>query len=152
MIKVRFKVNLKDVEELIDDDTTLLDLLRNKLHLYGVKEFCKTGECGTCTVLFDGKPVNSCLVLAAKAEGHEITTIEGISKEGTLSKVQKAFVEENAMQCGYCTPGFIVTAEALLNDNSNPTEEQIKEAFTGNVCRCSGYIPIINAVKKAVHK
>jgi len=128
---------------------TLLDVLRDDLGLGGAKEGCGLGMCGACTVLVDGKPFSACLTLAAQVGGRAITTIEGLSRDGQLHPVQQAFIDERAFQCAYCTPGFILTAVALLEENSNPTEEQIREFLAGNLCRCGSYRNIIRAVLKA---
>jgi len=123
--------------------------LRDKLKLTGTKYVCGIGECGACTVLLDGEPILSCLTLAVDVNGREVTTIEGISKGDELSEVQEAFVEEGAIQCGYCIPGFIIMGEYLLRTKQKPTEDEIKEYLRGNLCRCTGYVNIIKAIKKA---
>jgi carbon-monoxide dehydrogenase small subunit len=123
-----------------------LDVLRYRLGMTGTKEGCGTGSCGSCTVLMDGKAVNSCLVFVAEAEGKEITTIEGLSWEGELHPLQQAFIDEGAVQCGFCTPGMILTAKAFLDANPKPNESQIREAIAGNLCRCTGYEKIIRAI------
>lgn len=146
---ITLKVNGEEVTAAVEPDKTLLWLLREELNLTGTKEGCGAGECGACTVIFNGKAVNSCLVLAIEADGAEVYTIEGEAKDGQLSELQKAFIEHNALQCGFCTPGMIMAARALLNRNPNPTEEEIKEAIEGNLCRCTGYVPIIEAIKAA---
>jgi carbon-monoxide dehydrogenase small subunit len=128
---------------------TLLHVLRDDLGLTGTKECCSAGECGACTILLDGEAVNSCIVLAAEAEGAEITTIEGLGKPGALDPLQSAFVEEGAVQCGFCIPGMVMAARYLLNDNPNPTTAEIQEGLVGNLCRCAGYSRIIAAVQKA---
>ncbi|KUO79019.1 MAG: (2Fe-2S)-binding protein [Desulfosporosinus sp. BRH_c37] len=127
----------------------LIDILREVLGLTGTKEGCGEGECGACTVLMDGKPVNSCLVLAGQLNGHSITTIEGVSDGQELSKLQRAFVDAGAIQCGYCTPGMILSAKAVLDVNPQPTEEEIKRGLSGNICRCTGYQKIVKAVQIA---
>ncbi|WP_338823215.1 Nicotinate dehydrogenase small FeS subunit [Moorella humiferrea] len=149
---VRLKVNGEDYTVAVEPDKTLLWLLREELDLTGTKEGCGAGECGACTVIFNGKAVNSCLVLAVEADGAEVFTIEGEAKDGQLSDLQKAFIEHNALQCGFCTPGMIMAARALLNENPQPTEEEIKEAIEGNLCRCTGYLPIIEAIKDVAAK
>jgi carbon-monoxide dehydrogenase small subunit len=130
-------------------DETLLSAIRNSLSLTGTKEGCGTGDCGACSVLFNGRLVASCLVLAAEADGQSITTIEGIAGGTTLHPVQKAFLEQAALQCGICTPGFIVAAKALLDVNPDPTEEQVRYWLAGNLCRCTGYDKIVRAVLDA---
>ncbi len=128
---------------------TLLQALREKLGLTGTKNGCEAGECGACTVLVDGEPVNSCLVLAVELDGREITTIEGLEENGQLTPLQKAFKELNAVQCGYCTPGMLMAATALLRRNPHPSEQDIQHALVGNLCRCTGYQRIIDAVLQA---
>jgi len=128
---------------------TLLQTLREKLGLTGTKNGCEAGECGACTVLVDGEPVNSCLVLAVELDGREITTIEGLEENGQLTPLQKAFKELNAVQCGYCTPGMLMAATALLRRNPHPSEQDIQHALVGNLCRCTGYQRIIDAVLQA---
>lgn len=128
---------------------SLLDVLRNDLDLIGTKECCAEGECGACTVWMDGKAVNSCLVLAVEADGGEITTIEGLAGEGELSPLQSAFIEEGAVQCGFCIPGMVMAAAYLLEHNERPTEAEIREALSGNLCRCAGYKRIVRAVQRA---
>jgi carbon-monoxide dehydrogenase small subunit len=129
---------------------TLLDFIRDRLHLTGTKEGCGIGECGACTVLLDGKPVTACLVLAVEADGASIETIEGEAADGELSLLQKAFVETGAVQCGFCTPGMIMSARGLLRRNPNPTDDEIVEAMAGNLCRCTGYAAILEAVRATV--
>ncbi len=142
-------VNGYDHEIAVRPNMTLLEVLREDLRLTGTKEGCDDGSCGTCTVLLDGSPVRSCMLLAVDVTGRQITTIEGLAQCEELHPVQKAFVEGGAIQCGYCTPGMILTAKALLDKNSNPTEEEIKRAISGNLCRCTGYNKIVSAVKAA---
>ncbi|MGD9405724.1 MAG: (2Fe-2S)-binding protein [Anaerolineae bacterium] len=127
----------------------LLQMLRDKLALTGTKNGCEAGECGACTVLVDGEPTNSCMMLAVEADGREVMTVEGMAPEGQLSPIQQAFVDHNAVQCGFCTPGMLVSAYGLLRRNPNPTEEEIKQALVGNLCRCTGYVRIIQAVQAA---
>ena len=145
-------VNGEKVHGMIDPTMTLLHFLRNELKLFGSKEGCGEGECGACTIIMNGGTVNSCLVLAVEAEGAEIITVEGLSKDGKLSILQQEFIALDALQCGFCTPGMLMSARDLLNRNSDPNEEEIKEALAGNFCRCTGYIPIIDAVKAAAKR
>jgi len=145
----RLKVNGKEVQVEAPAGITLLKLLRDYLGLTGTKEGCGEGECGACTVLLDGVPVVSCLLPAAKAEGREVTTIEGLAQGEKLHPLQEAFISEGAVQCGFCTPGMILSAKALLDSNSRPTRDEIKEALSGNLCRCTGYSQIVRAVEKA---
>ena len=144
-----FKVNGLDREELIDDALLLIDYLRERRALTGTKRGCDGGECGACTVLVDGEPRLACLTLAASCEGRAVETIESQNANGTLSALQRAFHERLGAQCGYCTPGMIVAAEALLRREPQPSEAQIREALSGNLCRCTGYVKIIEAVKAA---
>lgn len=146
---INFYVNDKHYEMEVDDNITLLEVLRDRLMLIGTKYGCGEGECGACTVLVNEVPVNSCMVLAVKAHGQRILTVEGLSKDGELHPLQKAFIETGALQCGYCTPGMLMSAYALLLKNSNPTQEDIKEAISGNLCRCTGYQNIFDAIKLA---
>lgn len=151
-VPVTLKVNGKVHKLQIEPRVTLLDALRNYLNLTGTKKVCNRGECGSCTVLLDGKPICSCMMLAVDTEGHEIMTIEGLAKGGKLHPVQEAFVEHDALQCGFCTPSFIMTAVALLNTNKNPTLSEVKEALSGNICRCGVYPRIFEAVLDAAKK
>jgi len=128
---------------------TLLQLLREKLALTGTKNGCAAGECGACTILMNDEPINSCMVLAVEADGAEIVTVEGLADDGQLTPTQEAFVEHNAVQCGFCTPGVLISAHALLKRNPHPTEDEIKLALVGNLCRCTGYLRIIEAVQTA---
>jgi carbon-monoxide dehydrogenase small subunit len=128
---------------------TLLQMLRDRMALTGTKNGCEAGECGACTVLVDGEPVNSCMMLAVEADGRDVLTVEGLAPEGELSPLQEAFAEHNAVQCGFCTPGMLMSATALLGRNAHPTEEEIKEALVGNLCRCTGYVRIIEAIQTA---
>jgi aerobic carbon-monoxide dehydrogenase small subunit len=130
----------------------LADFLRDDLFLTGTKRGCETGVCGACSVLMDGEVVKSCLLLAVQANGHEITTIEGLSLDDQLHPVQEAFVEQGGLQCGYCTPGFVIMAVALLNENPNPTEEQVRQGLSGNLCRCTGYVGIVKSILAAAEK
>ena len=133
----------------VPSNMTLLTMLREMLALTGTKNGCEAGECGACTVLLDGEPVNSCMVLALEADGCEVTTVEGLAEEGSLSTLQDAFVAHNAVQCGFCTPGMLISARALLQRNPDPSVDEIKEALVGNLCRCTGYVRIIKAVQDA---
>jgi carbon-monoxide dehydrogenase small subunit len=135
-----------------DPQRPLLDVLREDLHLTGTKYGCGEGRCGACTVLMDGKPARSCVVPISLADQKSITTIEGLAKGDSLHPVQEAFLEEGAMQCGYCTPGMILSAIALLQDKPNPTDEEIIAGMNGNICRCNGYVKIMNAVRRAAGK
>ena len=149
---MRFNVNGVIYEEEIDHRRTLLEVLRENFGLLGTHKGCDEGQCGACTVLIDGKAVNSCLILAASVQGKKITTIEGLAQGEKLHPIQEAFVETGAIQCGFCTPGMIMITKALLDKNPNPTEEEAKRAISGNLCRCTGYFQIIDAVMKAAEQ
>ena len=149
MHTIKLRVNGYLRELAVNPHQTLLDVLRGPLDLTGTKEGCGLGECGACTVLMNGKPVNSCLVLAVEADGSEISTIEGLAQGGKLHPVQQTFVEKGAIQCGYCTPGMVMAAVGLLKETAEPSREEIKKALIGNLCRCTGYIKIIDAVEAA---
>ena len=148
-IHVATTINGDAVEYVCQPRETLLEVLRNRLGLTGAKEGCGTGDCGACSVTLDGRLVCSCLVLGAEAEGRTVTTVEGLSTNGTLHPLQKKFIEHAALQCGICTPGFLVSAKALLDRNPDPTEEEIRYALAGNLCRCTGYDKIVRAVDAA---
>jgi carbon-monoxide dehydrogenase small subunit len=151
MSKQRLRVNLNGVarEAELDPAMRLVDALRDVFGLTGTKEGCGEGECGACTVILNGKAVNSCLILAGQVEGAELITIEGLSPDGELSRLQQAFVDAGAVQCGFCTPGMIMSAKALLDEYPHPTEQEIKVAISGNLCRCTGYQKIVKAVQIA---
>jgi carbon-monoxide dehydrogenase small subunit len=149
---LRLRVNGEDVEVLAPVHKTLLEVLREELRLTGTKHGCELGECGTCTVLLDGEPVLSCLVLPVEVQGQEILTVEGMATASTLHPLQTAFAELGAAQCGYCTPGILLTAMALLHSQPTPDRQQIKEALAGNLCRCTGYIKILQAVELAARR
>lgn len=134
----------------IDENLRLLDLLRDELGLIGTKEGCGEGECGACTVIMDGKTVNSCMVMAFQADGSEITTIEGLEKEGEMHPVQKAYIDAGAVQCGFCIPGMVISTKALLDKNPNPDRDEIREGLSGNLCRCTGYNKMLDATEKAM--
>lgn len=147
----RISLTVNDLVETVDvpQNMTLLQMLRNKLSLTGTKNGCSAGECGACTVLMNGEPVNSCMVLAAECDGANIVTVEGLAKDGKLTRVQEAIMKSGGVQCGFCTPGMMISATALLNRNPNPTDAEIREAIVGNLCRCTGYFRIVEAVKEA---
>jgi len=149
---ISIKINGGDFQIEVEAHHTLLTVLREQLDFTGPKEGCGVGECGACTVLLDGKPVNSCMVLAVEVDGQEVITIEGLGGPEALDTVQQAFVDHGAVQCGFCTPGMIMSAKYLLDTNPNPSEEEIKIALAGNLCRCTGYTKIIKAVKSAAQK
>ena len=149
---IMLRVNGRGENLNIDDADTLLDALRDGLKLWSVREGCGVGACGTCTVLMDGSPVSSCFLLAARAAGHEITTLEGLGDGHVLHSIQQAFVEERALQCAYCTPGFVLSVKALLDENTNPSDDEIREYLSGNLCRCAGYADILRAVRSAQRK
>ena len=146
---MRLTVNGEHCQVAVEPTSTLLELIRDHLHLTGTKEGCNTGDCGACTVLIDNKPVNSCLVLAIEADGKEILTIEGLAQNGKLHPLQEAFIEHGAVQCGFCTSGIILTAKAFLDENPTPSEEDVKQAISGNLCRCTGYAKITKAILAA---
>ena len=148
-VTVNLRVNGQTQTVSTAANKTLLYLLRDDLHLYGTKDGCSEGECGACTVLMDGQPVNACLVLAGQADGCEVVTIEGLAAGADLHPLQRAFVQAGAVQCGFCTPGLIMSAVALLRQHPRPSEEQIRQALTGNLCRCTGYSQIVEAVGQA---
>ena len=146
---IKLTVNGFNYDIAVKVGTTLLDVLRHELHLTGTKEGCGLGDCGACTVLLEGKPVNSCLILGLEVDGKHVTTIEGLASGEKLHPIQKAFVEKGAIQCGYCTPGMILAAAGLLNSNPEPTEEEIIAALDDNYCRCGAHVRIVRAVRTA---
>ncbi|MCL5935706.1 MAG: (2Fe-2S)-binding protein [Firmicutes bacterium] len=148
---LKFTLNGNQLEVNVEPSETLSDVLRKKLFLTGTKKGCGEGECGACTVLLEGRPVNSCLLPAMKARGKTVVTIEGVSSSGELHPIQEAFIEAGAVQCGFCTPGVILSAKSLLDRETDPTEEEIKTELSGHLCRCTGYAQFVEAVKKA-HK
>lgn len=150
--EITFNVNGEPYTIAVKSQHTLLDVLREKLGITSPKRGCENGECGACTVLFDGKPINSCMVLAVEAAGHEIETVEGLARDGELHPLQKAFIEHNAVQCGFCTPGVLMSAKGLLDENPHPNEDEIKHALAGNLCRCTGYVRIVDAVLDVAEK
>ena len=151
-IDLRMKINGKGWNVAVDPSTLLLDLLRDELGLTGAKRGCETGYCGCCTVLIDGNAIHSCSILAARAQEHEILTVEGMAQDDKLHPLQESFLELNAAQCGYCTPGMILSARALLDQNPSPDESDVRRALAGNLCRFTGYLPIIQAVLHAAGK
>jgi carbon-monoxide dehydrogenase small subunit len=147
--EITLTINGEDLQVEVENRRTLLDVLREDLHLLGTKKMCDKGECGSCTVLLDGKAVNACLILAVDARGKKIETIEGVAQEGRLHPIQEAFVAKGAVQCGFCSPGMIMTTKAFLQKNPHPTEEEAKTAIAGNLCRCTGYVRIVDAILSA---
>jgi len=143
------RINGVDHELLAPPWRTLLEVLREHLGLTGAKRSCQEGQCGTCTVLVDGKAINSCLYLAVEAQGKQIQTIEGIAQDGVLDQIQKSFVQKGGIQCGFCTPGFVLATKSLLNTNPDPSEDEIREAIVGHLCRCTGYVQIVEAIQDA---
>lgn len=142
-----------EVEQVeVPSNMTLLQMLREKLALTGTKNGCMAGECGACTVILNGEPVNSCMVLAVECNGAEVLTVEGLAQDGTLAPVQEAILDHNGVQCGFCTPGILMSSRALLDRNPHPSEAEIREALVGNLCRCTGYLRIIDAVKDAADR
>lgn len=150
--QIKIKVNGEWHELTVPNKRTLLEVIREDLHLTGTKKMCDAGECGSCTIIMDGMVVNSCIVLAVDANGKEIATIESLSQIGTLHPIQEEFVTRGAIQCGFCTPGMILSAKALLDQNPNPTEMDVKKAIAGNFCRCTGYVRIVNAILSAAER
>ena len=148
-MKVRFQLNGEDVEVEAPGNRALLDLLRDDLGVKSVKKGCENGECGACTVLLDGAPVTSCLVLAAQVEGRAVTTVDGLEDDPLMAKLRQAFLEDGAIQCGFCTPGMLISSYALLKANPKPSADEVKKAIEGNLCRCTGYVAIIKAILHA---
>ncbi|MDP2932217.1 MAG: (2Fe-2S)-binding protein [Chloroflexota bacterium] len=146
---VRFRLNGESVVQVVKPNETLLDVLRDRIKLHSVKKGCDEGLCGTCTVILNGVPVRSCLMLAVQANDADIITVEGLAKLGTLSEIQQAFLEKNGFQCGFCTSGMMLTAKVLLDSNPKPSLDDIKDAFDGQLCRCTGYEQIIESVQRA---
>jgi carbon-monoxide dehydrogenase small subunit len=146
MLKINGEIHVFDH---VPVSRTLLELIRDEVGLTGTKEACGEGDCGSCTVLLEGKPVNSCLALASEADGKEVLTVEGLSREWGLHPVQQAFIEEGAVQCGFCIPGMLLAAKALLDENPSPTEAEIRAGIAGNLCRCTGYVRIVKAIQSA---
>lgn len=151
-MRISLTLNGKTRTAEVEADTRLIDMLRNSFRLTGVKEGCGAGECGACTVLLDDEAVCSCVAPAVQSDGHSVTTIEGLEENGELDALQQAFIDCDAVQCGFCTPGMIMSAKALLLKNPHPNRDEIKRALAGNVCRCTGYIPIVNAVSEAAER
>lgn len=146
---IKFTLNGVERDEYVQDNMTMVDFLRKQMNLTGTKRGCEEGECGACTILLDGRAVASCMMLAVEADGYEIVTIEGVKKDGVLHPVQKAFIDKWALQCGFCTPGMIMSALSLLSENPHPTEHEIREGISGNLCRCTGYAKIVEAIDAA---
>ena len=149
---INTKINGKSVSASAEASTSLLEFLRDTLEMKGSKLCCNTGECGACTIIYNGMPINSCVTMAADANGAEITTIEGLADGDKLHPVQQAFIDTGAVQCGYCTPGYIISVKALLDRTTKPTTEDIEEAVSGNICRCTGYNKIVEAIQYAADK
>ena len=149
---IGLRINHRDEKLTVDDADTLLEVLRDQLKLWSVREGCGVGACGTCTVLLDGHPVSSCFLLAVRAAGHDVITLEGLSDDGALHYIQEAFVNERALQCAYCTPGFVLSVKALLEEIADASDEEIREYLSGNLCRCAGYADILRAVHVAQEK
>ncbi len=150
--EITLRLNGREEKIEVEEADTLLEVLRERFKLWSVREACGVGACGTCTVLLDGQPVSSCFFLAARAAGHDVVTLEGLSDGAELHTIQQAFVEERALQCAYCTPGFVLSVKALLEEIPNPSDEEIREYLSGNLCRCAGYADILRAVRVAQEK
>jgi carbon-monoxide dehydrogenase small subunit len=149
MTNIKLKVNGRDVQQDVENQLLLVDLLRDRLKLTGTHVGCDTSQCGACTVLLDGRAVRSCTMLAAQADGTEVTTVEGLAPAGGLHPLQQAFIDCHGLQCGFCTPGFVMSAASLLAQNPSPSDEEIRHALEGNLCRCTGYVNIVEAVREA---
>lgn len=147
--EIQLRLNQREESLVIDDADTLLEVLRDRFKLWSVREACGVSACGSCTVLLDGAPVSACLLLAARAAGHEVLTLEGLSDGDSLHPIQQAWVEERALQCAYCTPGFVLSVKALLAENADPSDDEIRDYLAGNLCRCAGYADILRAVRAA---
>lgn len=150
--EITLRVNGREETLSVEDADTLVEVLRDRFKLWSVREACGVGACGTCTVLLNGRPVSSCFVLAIRAAGHDITTLEGLNDEPSLHEIQQAFVTERALQCAYCTPGFLLSVKALLDEIPNPSDQEVCEYLSGNLCRCAGYADILRAVRLAQEK
>jgi carbon-monoxide dehydrogenase small subunit len=150
--RLRLTVNGTLIDREVEESLRLLDVLRDELFLTGTKEGCGVGECGACTVILDGKAVNSCMVLALSADGEVVETVEGLGSPDRLHPLQESFLDRHALQCGFCTPGMLMSAKALLDENPRPSEEEIKKAISGNLCRCTGYVQIVEAIKDAARR
>jgi carbon-monoxide dehydrogenase small subunit len=150
--RLRLTVNGTLIDREVEESLRLLDVLRDELFLTGTKEGCGVGECGACTVILDGKAVNSCMVLALSADGEVVETVEGLGSPDRLHPLQESFLDRHALQCGFCTPGMLMSAKALLDENPRPSEEEIKKAVSGNLCRCTGYVQIVEAIKDAARR
>jgi carbon-monoxide dehydrogenase small subunit len=151
-VTINCTINGKSVSARAEPSTSLLEFLRDTMEMKGTKLCCNTGECGACTVIYNGKPINSCVTLAADANGAQITTIEGLAEDNKLHPVQQAFIDTGAVQCGYCTPGYIMSVKALLDRTTQPTAQDIEEAVSGNICRCTGYAKIVDAIHLAANR
>jgi carbon-monoxide dehydrogenase small subunit len=150
--EIAIRLNGREQKIQVEEADTLLEVLRDRFKLWSVRESCGVGACGSCTVLLDGRPVSSCFLLAVRVAGHDIVTLEGLSDGAELHYIQEAFVEERALQCAYCTPGFVLSVKALLTEISDPSDEEIREYLSGNLCRCAGYADILRAVRVAQQK
>lgn len=150
--EITLRINGREHKSVVDDADTLLEVLRDRFKLWSVREGCGVGACGTCTVLLDGQPVSSCFLLAVRAAGHDVMTLEGLGDGGELHYIQEAFVSQRALQCAYCTPGFVLSVKAMLDEIPDPSDQEIREYLSGNLCRCAGYGDILRAVRVAQAK